>query len=283
MVLMVSPHCHPLFSLQEGKDKSFLLEKLRSLQKFNTKPKQKNQKKVCFEHFTHKPKFRLRFVIHFISPCSLSVFSPILQNASWHSKDLQSSTNTTVQAFLNPRRFEEEEDEEIYSTGPLPVPSDTSASSAVVQAMLARQAAEYLDDDPYQMSDEDVTSSSALAQAMQARQEAEVRERDYYSPAGFPENSTNTPSTFTQSMQARWRAEEYEADDPDDPSASASAVMMQVMQARQRAEEQLQNPAPAGSSALIQAMLARQQAQNEYDDGYWTSSHSGETGFVKMT
>lgn len=51
MVLMVFPHCRPLFSLQEGKDKSFLLEKLRSLQKFNKKPKQKNQKKVCFEHF----------------------------------------------------------------------------------------------------------------------------------------------------------------------------------------------------------------------------------------
>lgn len=148
--------------------------------------------------------------------------------------------------------------------------------------MLARQRAEYLDDDQYQMSDEDVTSSSALAQAMQARQEAEVRERDYYSSAGFPENS-NTPSAFAQSMQARWRAEEYEADDPDDPSSSASAIMMQVMQARQRAEQQLQNSAPAGSSALIQAMLARQQAQNEYDDGYWTSSHSGETDFVKMT
>lgn len=263
MVRMVFPHCHPLFSLQEGKDKSFLLEKLRSLQKFNKQPKQKNQKKVCFEHFTNKPTFRLGFVIHFISPCTLSVFSPILQNASWHSKDLQS-----VQAFLTPRRFAEEEDEEVHSAGPLPVPFDTSASSAMVQAMLARQRAEYLDGDPYQMSDEDGTSSSALAQAMQARQEAEVRERDYYSPAGFLENSTNTPSAFTQSMQARWRAEEYEADDPDDPSSSASAVMMQVMQARQRAEEQLQNPAPAGSSALIQAMLARQQAQNEYDDGY---------------
>lgn len=268
IVPTVFPHCHPRFSLQEGKDKSFLLEKLRSLQKCNKKPKQKNQKKVCFKHFTNKSKFRLRFVIHFISPFTLSVFSTILQNTNWHSKDHQSNTNTTVQAFLTPPRFEEEEDEGIYSAGPLPIPSDTSSSSALAQAMLARQRAEYLNDDLYQMSDEDAISSSALAQAMQARREAEVQERDYYSPAGFPENSTNTHGAFTQSMQARWRAEEYDADYPDDPSSSASAVMMQVMQARQRAEEQLQNPAPAGSSALIQAMLARQQAQNEYDDGY---------------
>lgn len=36
-----------IFSHQEGKDKSFLLDKLRKLQKSNKKPAQNNQKRVC--------------------------------------------------------------------------------------------------------------------------------------------------------------------------------------------------------------------------------------------
>lgn len=36
-----------IFSHQEGKDKSFLLDKLQKLQKSNKKPAQKNQKRVC--------------------------------------------------------------------------------------------------------------------------------------------------------------------------------------------------------------------------------------------
>ena len=167
-----------------------------------------------------------------------------------------------VQALLARQQLEEEE--ERRSSGGVPVPSDISTSSALIQAMLARQRADDQDEDKH------LSSSGALAQAVQARQRAEGQERDEYYNAGFSEN----PSAVTQAMQARQRAEE----DRDDLPSSVSSVMMQVMQARQRAEEEdrtqwvpapPQNPAPAGSSALIQAMLARQQAQNEYDDGYW--------------
>lgn len=170
-----------------------------------------------------------------------------------------------VQSLLAYQRLEEEQ-EDRHSTGGVPIPSDISTSSALVQAMLARQRAE--DADP-----SDKPPSSALVQAMQARQAAQGQEKDdYHNTAGFSENPLNTPSAVTYALQARQRAEEDGEDYTHGPSSSESAGMMQIMQARQRAEELLQNPAPTGSSALIQAMLARQQAQNEYDDGYWTLS-----------
>lgn len=222
--------------VNEGKDKSFLLEKLQNLQKSNPKkPKQKNQKK---------------------------------QN-SWSSDDHpsggQSNSNAMVQALLARQRLEEvEEEEERHSGDGVPVPSDTSTSSALLQAMLARQRAQDQDEDLHRMHDTHSSSSSALAQAMQARQMSQIQERDeYFSTGGL---SDGTPSALAQAMQARQRADEY--GDADGLPSPVSSVMMQVMQARQRAEEAPQNPAPAGSSALIQAMLARQQAQNEYDDGY---------------
>ncbi|XP_071361332.1 transmembrane channel-like protein 5 [Trachinotus anak] len=232
--------------VNEGKDKSFLLDKLQNLQKSqpNKKPKQKNQKK----HTKHR--------------------------SDNHSSGSQSNSNAMVQALLARQRLEEEE--ERRSTGGVLVPSDISTSSAMMQAMLARQRAEDQDEDLYQMPDKHLSSSSALTQALQARQMADGQD-EYYSTAGFSENPASRSSAVIQAMQARQRAEEDGADDTDDPPSSVSSVMMQVMQARQRAEEedriqwvpaQLQNQAPSGSSALIQAMLARVLAQNEYDDGY---------------
>ncbi|KAM9363076.1 transmembrane channel-like protein 5 [Symphorus nematophorus] len=219
--------------VNEGKDKSFLLEKLKNLQ--NKKPKQKKQKKHTSQH------------------------------SDDHSSGGQSNSNAMVQTLLARQRLEEVGEEERRSDGGVPVPSDistsTSNSSALVLAMLARQRAEDQDEDLYQTPDQHSSPSSALTQTMQARQAAQDQERDeHYSTAGF------SSSAVTQAMQARQRAEMDGADDADELPSSVSSVMMQVMQARQRAEEPSQNP--AGSSALIQAMLARQQAQNEYDDGY---------------
>ncbi|XP_044202152.1 transmembrane channel-like protein 5 [Thunnus albacares] len=234
--------------VNEGKDKSFLLDKLQNLQKTNPnkKPKPKNQKKHT------------------------------KRRSDDHSSGGQSTSNAMVQTLLARQRLEEEE--ERHSAGGVPVPSDISTSSALMQAMLARQRADTQDGDLYQMPDKYQTSSSALAQAMQARQRAEDHVRDeYYSTEDFSENPVNRSSAVTQAMQARQRAEEDAAYNVDDQPSSVSSAMMQVMQARQRAEEEEriqqvpaapQNPAPSGSSALIQAMLARQQAQNEYDDGY---------------
>ncbi|XP_073326662.1 transmembrane channel-like protein 5 [Pagrus major] len=221
--------------VNEGKDKSFLLEKLQNLQKSNPKkPKQKSHKKQNS------------------------------RRSDDHPSGGQSNSNAMVQALLARQRLEEEEEEERRSGGGVPVPSDISTSSALVQAMLARQKAEGQDEDLHQMHGTHSSSSSALAQAMQARQMSQIQEGDeYFSTGGL---SDSTPSALTQAMQARQRADEY--GDTDGLPPPVSGVMMQVMQARQRAEEAPQNPAPAGSSALIQAMLARQQAQNEYDDGY---------------
>ncbi|KAA8595221.1 hypothetical protein FQN60_012356 [Etheostoma spectabile] len=223
--------------VNEGKDKSFLLDKLQNLQK--SQPDKKSKQNTQKKHTKQR-----------LDELSLGG---------------QSNSSAMVQALLVHQLLEEEERRD---TGGVPVPADISTSSALIQAMLARQRA--YDQD----GDEHLSSSSALSQAMQARQRAEGQEMDEYYTTGFSENPINTSSAVAQAMQARQRAEE---DGADDLPSSVSSVMMQVMQARQIAEEEdrpewvpapTQNPSPAGSSALIQAMLARQQAQNEYDDGY---------------
>lgn len=162
--------------------------------------------------------------------------------------------------------------------GGVPVPSDISTSSALIQAMTAQHRAEEQDRDSYRMPGKNQVSSG-FAQVMQARQMADHdQERDeYYSTAISSANPLNRSSAVAQAMQARQRAEGDATQDVVDLPSSVSSVMMQVMQARQQAEDEdrtqwapapPQNRAPSGSSALIQAMLARQQAQNEYDDGY---------------
>ena len=265
--------CFLIFCHQEGKDKSFLLEKLQNLQKSNPKkPKQKNQKKVCCWKYLMLTQLNINFYpksCH--QPHCKCPLAPQQNSRSSddHPSGGQSNSNAMVQALLARQRLEEvEEEEERHSGSGVPVPSDTSTSSALHQAMLARQRAQDQDEDLHQMHDTHSSSSSALALAMQARQMSQNQERDeYFSTGGL---SDGPPSALAQAMQARQRADEY--GDADGLPSPVSSVMMQVMQARQRAEEAPQNPAPAGSSALIQAMLARQQAQNEYDDGYWTLS-----------
>lgn len=182
-----------------------------------------------------------------------------------------------VQVLLARQQLEVEE--QSRSLGGVSVPSDISSSSAITQALLARQRAERQSEDFYQRPDEHPSSLSAVEQAMAARQRAQNHERDeYWSVTDFNDrHPVDSPGAVTQAMEARLRAEESGDEDPRDLASPVSSVMIQVMQARQRAEEEeksvwthtpLQNPAPSGSSALIQAMLARQQAQNEYDDGY---------------
>lgn len=191
------------------------------------------------------------------------------QHSYDHSSGDQSNSNAMVQALLARQQLEEEEKR--YSIGGVPVPSEMSNSSPLMQAVLARQLADQENEDQYPMHDENPSSSSALAQAMAARNRVEDEENNQY-------DIFNRSSAVTEAMQARRRAEDTE-DDMGDLPHPVSNVMMQVMQARQQAQEDdriqwmtapQQNPGPSGSSALIQAMLARQAAQNEYDDGYWT-------------
>ncbi|XP_017272380.1 transmembrane channel-like protein 5 [Kryptolebias marmoratus] len=233
--------------INEGKDKSFLLDKLQYLQKSYSE----------------------------IPAGPIKQKGPSSRRSDGHSSGSQSNSNAMVQVLLARQQLEEEEQRR--SLGGVSVPSDISASSAMTQALLARQRAERQNEDFYQMPEEHPSSLNALDQAMAARQRALDDERDeYWSTTDFNERNSSA-SAVTQAMQARLRAEEDRGDDPADLPSPTSSVMIQVMQARQRAEEEermqwapdpLQNPAPSGSSALIQAMLARQQAQNEYDDGY---------------
>ncbi|XP_061578825.1 transmembrane channel-like protein 5 [Cololabis saira] len=234
--------------VNEGKDKSFLLDKLQNLQKSNPKrnPDQRKQKGLANRH-----------------------------SDDHHSRN-KSNSNAMFQALL--ARQHAEEEEVPHRTGGASVPSGISTSSALKQAMLAREEAQRQEEDLYQKPNYHPSSFNALPQAMAARQRAEDEEIDEYSSAtGFYENPLNKSSAVTQAMQARLQAEEDEEDDSYDHPSPVSDVMIQVMQARQRAEEEDRrewvpapppNPLPSSSNALIQAMLARQQAQNEYDDGY---------------
>ncbi|XP_055773575.1 transmembrane channel-like protein 5 [Salvelinus fontinalis] len=243
--------------VNEGKDKAFLLEKLQTLQK----SKQNKQKK--------KKQVRKR-------------------------QENESSTGMQ-QALIARQRLEQENGDSSSSFG-VPMPSGHSVSttsSAMMQAMLARQYAEDQDVASYRgvpfPADQTPASSSALIQAMQARQRAESQNEDeFYRAPVQSQNPVNAlPSAMIQVMQARQRAESEQEEDEfyrapvhsEHPVSSTSSAMMQVMQARQRAEEEesecyrapasSQHPDASGTgSALIQAMLARQQVEEEYGDRY---------------
>ncbi|XP_077426394.1 transmembrane channel-like protein 5 isoform X2 [Vanacampus margaritifer] len=184
----------------EGKDKSFLLEKLKNLQKSHQKHKKKNQKK--------HPKRRL----------------------DDSSTGGHSHLSSTVHALLIHQPHEQEGRR--FPSGP--------------------RTEEEMGEPIYQ---------SSLTPRMPARHMGEDRSMD-----------------VNEARQARQKQEEDDAAlEVDGLPSSFSNAMIQVMQARQRAERNEgllwdpappQNLPPASSSALIQAMLARQQAQNEYDDGY---------------
>ncbi|XP_029545281.1 transmembrane channel-like protein 5 [Salmo trutta] len=242
--------------VNEGKDKAFLLEKLQTLQK----SKQNKQKK--------KKQARKR-------------------------QENESSTGM-LQALLARQRLEQEHGDSSSSFG-VPMPSGHSVSttsSALMQAMLARQYAEDQDVASYRgvpfPADPAPASSSALIQAMQARQRAESQNEDeFYQAPVQSQNPVNAlPSAMIQVMQARQRAESEQEEDEfyrapvhsEHPASSTSSAMMQFMQARLRAEEESefyrapassQHPDASGTgSALIQAMLARQQVEEEYGDRY---------------
>ncbi|KAM4750283.1 transmembrane channel-like protein 5 [Anableps anableps] len=224
--------------VNEGNDKSFLLDRLQNLQKSG--PKVNNKQKKQKTHTNRRSTER--------------------------SSGSQSNSNAVVQVLLARQQLEEEERR---SASGVSVPSDISTSNAMMQAMQARQKAEKQDENVYDIPDGHPSSLNAVAQSLAARQRAEEGD-EYWSTTDFNRSNPENRS----SMQARQRSER-----DTDALSPVSSVMIQVMQARQRAEEEEedrnqwsrapgQNPAPSGSSALIQAMLARQQVQNEYDDGY---------------
>ncbi|XP_008281098.1 transmembrane channel-like protein 5 [Stegastes partitus] len=222
--------------INEGKDKSFLLEKLHDLQKSNLSrnPKQKKQKEHTKRHLDDR------------------------------SSSSHSSSNAMVQALLARQQFE---GEERRNAGGVPVPSDISTSSAVMQAMVARQRAEREQDDLYHMPDEYSSPDSALAQAFAARQRAKAQESD-------EDNGSSAVMQAMQARQRAEADRGLDTGDLPFPVSNVMIQVMQARQ-RAEEEDRIQwvpapsqNTAPPGSSALIQAMLARREAQNEYDDGY---------------
>ncbi|XP_034542712.1 transmembrane channel-like protein 5 [Notolabrus celidotus] len=197
--------------VNEGKDKSFLLEKLQNLQKCqpNKKSKQKNQKK----HANRNP--------------------------DGSSSGGQSSSNAMVQALLARQRLEEEE--ERHSAGGVSVPSDISSSS-LVQGMLARQRAEASERGEYYsttgFTENPLNTSTAVTQAMQARQRA-----GEYGTEEVDGLSSSVSSVMMQVMQARQRAEEEDrsqwAPAPQQNTAPAgSSALIQAMLARQQAQNE---------------------------------------------
>nr|XP_057919670.1 transmembrane channel-like protein 5 [Doryrhamphus excisus]XP_057919750.1 transmembrane channel-like protein 5 [Doryrhamphus excisus] len=215
--------------VNEGKDKTFLLEKLQNLQKShpNKKHKLKNLKK--------HPK-----------------------RPDGGSSGTQSNSNAMVQALILHQRLEEEEDRRSHVGAPVIsgiFSSDRRAEgqnreefypmhqSSFTPGIGARDVDEDNERDVDDFPENPLNTSTALMQAMQARQKEEDAERE----------SEDVPSSYSnammQVMQARQKAERSESlywDATNPP----------------------ENPLPVSSSALIRAMLARQQAQNEFDDGY---------------
>ncbi|CAL9700720.1 unnamed protein product [Knipowitschia caucasica] len=199
--------------VNEGKDKSFLLEKLQNLQKSqpNQRPKQNNNRK--------------------------SKTRP-------HAEDLSSSgssnSNAMVQVLLARQRAEEEEErlrtrglpdppphQHLYDTSDMP----QSSSSALALAMQARQRAESQTRGEYysragftenhvnyrHAAEEDVNSptsvNSVMMQVMQARQQAEEEEEELKRMKRLPAAPQNPApsSALIQAMLARQQAQnEYD-------------------------------------------------------------------------
>ncbi|XP_026159996.1 transmembrane channel-like protein 5 isoform X2 [Mastacembelus armatus] len=206
--------------VNEGKDKSFLIDKLQNLQKSqpNKNHKQKNQKK-------HR------------------------QRSDGQSSGSQSNSNAMVQALLNRQRLEEEER---HGASGVLIPSDISTSSALLQAMLARQRAEDQGEGSYSMPDNYPSSFSTFSQDMQARQRAmgQEREEDYntaFSTNQAEEDTTEIADDLQSSVSGvRMQVMQAEEEDrfqwypasPQDPAPSGSSALIQAMLARQQAQNE---------------------------------------------
>ncbi|XP_059197470.1 transmembrane channel-like protein 5 [Centropristis striata] len=184
--------------VNEGKDKSFLLEKLQNLQKSqpDKKSKQKKQKKHT-------------------------------RRRSDDPSGGHSNSNAVVQALL--ARQQLEKDEERSGAGGVPVPSDISTPSALIQAMQARQRAEAQERDEYYssgFSERSISTSSAVTQVMQARHGADDAH----------DSPSSVSSVMMQVMQARQRAEEEDRHQNQAPAGSSALI--QAMLARQQAQNE---------------------------------------------
>ncbi|XP_033829977.1 transmembrane channel-like protein 5 isoform X2 [Periophthalmus magnuspinnatus] len=198
--------------VNEGKDKSFLLEKLQNLQKSqpNKRPKQKKSKTK-----PHQEDF---------------------------SSNGSSNSNAMVQVLLARQRAEEEDERERARGLPVPLESTNltqavnhrrqqSSSSALAIAMQARQRAES------QTREEYYTRAGFTENHVNYRHTAEEQE----------ENSpTSVNSVMMQVIQARQRADEEEEEElkrmqwvPAAPQNSApSSALIQAMLARQQAQNE---------------------------------------------
>lgn len=204
--------------VNEGKDKTFLLEKLQNLQK--SKPNTRSQQKP---HKKNKAK----------------------PHAEDYSSSGSSNSNAMVQVLLARQRAEVEEEEERVRARGLPVPLEPSTqrphhtdqtdaplqSSALALAMQARQRVEG-------QTREDYYSRAGFTENhVNYRHAAE--ERHDTSP-------DSVSSVMMQVMQARQRAEEEEEDElkrmqwvpAEAQNPAPSSALIQAMLARQQAQNE---------------------------------------------
>ncbi|XP_067354176.1 transmembrane channel-like protein 5 isoform X2 [Channa argus] len=217
--------------VNEGKDKAFLLDKLQNLQKFKpnktNKQIQKNQKKptssgsqsnssamaqalLARQQFEDK---EVRQVIYGVPvPADISPSSALIQalKARQRAEDLDenlyqkpnnnpSSSNTFTQAT-----HERDKKDEHYTPS---VCSEnlTNRSSALVQAMHARQRAE--EDRGDDTDDLPSSMSGVMMQVMQVRQRAEEEDRIQWAPAPSLNQAPSGSSALIQAMLARQQAQ----------------------------------------------------------------------------
>lgn len=128
--------------VNEGKDKTFLLEKLQKLHNSDNTDKKPRRKRPK-EHKTNEP-----------------------------GNNFPSGSSALVQALLAQRTLEEEKGG--YRAGGGPIPSDNFTPSALIQVMLSRQSIEEQEADLQRRS----APPGALAQAMLARRRAEQSDHD---------------------------------------------------------------------------------------------------------
>ncbi|XP_077462082.1 transmembrane channel-like protein 5 [Stigmatopora argus] len=219
--------------VNEGKDKSFLLEKLKNLQNAYAKK-------------MHKPKNKKKHNKRRLDGISTGA----------HSRQ-----NRSVQSLIIHQQLGEEKH---FCSG-TQLSSDIFTSDGITKMTHHR--------DSEQVKEMYPTCQSSFTLGMGPRHDDGENESDYHcNTPEFSENFHENSMAAVQAMQPR-KTDNYALQERDGLPSSLSNAMIQVIQARQRAERDTglnwgPQHASTHSSALIQAMLARQQAQNEYDDGY---------------